>query len=89
MKRRMVYVVSGSTGEYSDRTDWTVCAFETKAKAEALVKRLAAWCDERGVGENPKVDRDDDGDLGRPEEDPGFMCDYTGTRYAVEAVELR
>lgn len=75
-----VFVVVGSTGEYSDRSEWMVRAFLNRGAAEALVLRLAAWCDVRQCGENAAdIVRPDE----KPAEDPGFRCDYTGTRYSV------
>jgi hypothetical protein len=38
-----IYLVEGSTGEYSNRDTWMVKAFTSKAKAEELVKVLDDW----------------------------------------------
>lgn len=35
-----IYVVRGSTGEYSDRTEWPVCAFTESWKAERFVAQI-------------------------------------------------
>lgn len=29
-----IWIVEGSTGEYSDRTDWVVCAYRTEEQAQ-------------------------------------------------------
>jgi hypothetical protein len=34
----IIYVVFGTTGEYSDRREWTVKAFSEEKKAKKLVK---------------------------------------------------
>lgn len=34
MKMGMAYIVLGSTGEYSDRTEWCVCVYFDKQMAE-------------------------------------------------------
>lgn len=45
-----IYVVYGQTGEYSDHTEWLVCAYEDKVKAERhadlAAARAKAWLDE-------------------------------------------
>jgi hypothetical protein len=35
-----IYVVQGSTGEYSDHKEWLVCAFKDEKKAQELVVQL-------------------------------------------------
>lgn len=35
-----IFVVGASQGEYSDRTDWNICAFHTEGEAEACVNKL-------------------------------------------------
>ena len=45
----IVYVVCGTAGCYSSRTNWLVRAFLTKEPAEALMERLRAWCKETGA----------------------------------------
>ena len=34
MKMKVVYLISGETGEYSDREEWPVAVFTKKEKAE-------------------------------------------------------
>lgn len=36
---RRLYLVSASRGEYSDRTEWEVCAFENEAEGQAFAVR--------------------------------------------------
>lgn len=41
---KMVYVVMGETGEYSDRRDWPVCAYvDDEPAAQAHVLRAEEW----------------------------------------------
>lgn len=35
-----IYIVTGTSGEYSDRTDWNVCAVHTQEHAERLADKL-------------------------------------------------
>lgn len=82
--KRTAYVVMGSTGEYSDHTEWAVAVYlekeEAERHAELANKDVAGaeswtWSQRRGyTGKNPyDVDCD---------------IDYTGTRYAVVEVPL-
>lgn len=87
---KMVYVVSGETGEYSDSRTWHVRAFHDKAQAEALCKLLNDWCKEKGV------ERKSYKDPGiktwefeeKPVEDPNFDLSYNGTDYGVLEIPL-
>ena len=87
---KVVYVVHGSTGEYSDHRAWEVRAFMSKAQAEAMVARLTAWLRQYGL------DTDSGNSEWRalpypkptPPEDPEFSSDYTGTVYGVMELPL-
>lgn len=35
-----LYVITGSNGEYSDRTDWNICAFRSEETAKEFVDKL-------------------------------------------------
>lgn len=88
-----IYIVEGSTGEYMI-AEWFVKAFASEQAAKDMVARLAAWCDERRVGENHNSNYDLDRDIRyslreageHPPEDPDWQCDYTGTRYSYSEV---
>ncbi len=86
-----VYVVVGETDEYSDRQTWTVAAYLAEEQAETEAARLNMWCRENHVHITNRAyalrsrNRTDQ----KPSGDPGFQCDYTGTEYTVDAVELR
>lgn len=43
-----VYVVMGTTGEYSDRKEWPVAAFTAEEGAAGLLTQLETWCREHG-----------------------------------------
>ena len=77
-----VFVVMGTTGEYSDRNEWPVRAFLDEAEAQALV--LAAETASReAVAASGSAYR-----AGPTPLDPRHQSDYTGTRYFVYDVEL-
>lgn len=86
-----IYVVRGCTGEYSDRFEWLVRAFTEEGKAQEFVSKLDEWCrlhnvnrrDDRGK----MVDYSHRSKLASPL-DPNFCCNYTGTWYEYETVEL-
>ena len=78
-----VYIVCGDTGEYSDHCAWYLKAFTGKAEADALCARLNAWCKERGYDVKASEYNDQ-----KPEEDPQFRADYTGTAYSVMELPL-
>ncbi len=76
-----VYIVYGSSGEYSDRTEWAVAVVETEDDAKAYVAALdeqykqipqemheARWCHEDEMKAIMTLD-------------PCFESDYTGTHY--------
>lgn len=83
-----VFIVLGRTGEYSDRTEWTVCAFLTEEEAKAEVEFLTAkrmevcgpgyldWDARNGIEEKMRVF------------DPSFSEDYTGTSWWMERVPV-
>lgn len=88
MANLTVYVVRGSTGEYSDRSEWPVRAFMSETEAQALV--LAATDRARAI-EYERRDRCDlvgvDSRLTN-EYDSNMSMDYNGTFYNYETVEL-
>lgn len=87
-----VYIVCGSTGEWSDRTEWLVFAFKSEAEAIAHVnacKDTLQRFDQRNRGYQRQ-----EGERVALEEamlplDPNFYEDYTGTHYFIRQVELR
>lgn len=82
-----IWIVAGTTGEYSDRSDWAVCAYRSEeaanrhvSKAQLRAKELekAGW---RSV--YPFSEREVN------EYDHKMSMDYTGTEYFTYSVELR
>lgn len=74
-----LYVVVGTCGEYSDRSEWLVCWFDTEHAARdfaAGAKRVADDLVATGV---------DRWEMSHPI-NPGFRSDYTGTDYTVARV---
>lgn len=82
-----VWIVMASTGEYSDRSEWTVYSFFSKATAQAYVDFLGVKYQELG-GHGRLHDWEQRGALEKAMEafDPRFQCDYTGTHWWVEEV---
>ena len=82
MKAHAIFVVVGSTGEYSDHTEWPVCWRHTAEDARAVAEKLEAEADEfqRYRGEED-YDARRAGML-----DAGFQDSYTSTRYTVWTV---
>lgn len=94
-KGSTIYVVIGSCGEYSDRSEWLVRAFHTKAAAEAHVLRASVFAQEvhaakvSEYGPQGAAAKKRAADAGI---DPGFEFeggDYAhATTYYMEEVEL-
>lgn len=82
---RSIHVVMGTTGEYSDRSEWPVKAFSAQEKAEALVKELVAWAVVKGVHSSQSgrgfADYATRNKWAAECPDPNFQCDYTGTNW--------
>jgi len=89
---KVIYLVKGSTGEYSDTRIWEVRAFTKESEATNLALRLNALA--RQFKESEEFDdryhRDEDGPIEKEirELDEKFECDYTGTDYDVSIVPL-
>lgn len=90
MEREMnesVYVVMGSTGEYSDRGEWPVVAYSVEDDAKAHVERAQARAREifqKWHGRAWHWSKEEDPN----EHDPDMCLDYTGTTYYVMPVPL-
>lgn len=86
-----IYVVTGNTGEYSDYTDWIVCAYNSEDAAKARVIELETLMKTLGAVTDAAWDkRREAEDAMRKHEhgDQSFSMDYTGTRYGYEPVRL-
>ena len=98
-----IYILQGSTGEYSDRTDWVVAAYPNIDTATIAQQDLTdlfnkMWQYMKEVDVN-YWDIGGDGDSAPPyvndlwerikQIDPKCMLDYTGITWWVKEVELR
>ena len=84
-----VYIVMGQTGEYSDLNEWPVAAFHSEAKAAERVAELDVWLRVNKFHSDGQVEWSwsELERIGKPQFDPNFTCDYTGTNYYLIAVE--
>lgn len=86
---KQAYIVTGETGEYSDRRQWVASVFLDRAAADAACKALNDWCLDNGVSERGVDWELRDGLFERARIlDPLFDNDYTGTGYQVEVARL-
>jgi len=85
-----IWMVGGSTGEYSDRQEWVVDAWRSEGKAQARVKHLEARMQELGVNTLQRYsDKWNRACAEMVKDDPAFSCDYTGTSYYICELELK
>lgn len=91
-KRKPVYVVTGSSGEYEDRRDWIVCAFTSERKAATLAEKLTAaamalprWDENVDSIEYYKALERAMAKAG----DPHYQHDSSGASYGWDVVEVR
>ena len=97
-KEMKIYIVEGSTGEYSDKYNWLVKAFSDREKADLLCKELQEAADsiqkefdEINVSIYYMYDEKYRYILDKfpkHKEDPSFAMRYTGTFYSVVECEL-
>ncbi len=80
-----LYVVMGTTGEYSDRSEWPVRAFIDETAAETLAVLATARAKEI---EDTKGNRYSSIPDGANEHDQQMQMDYTGTKYYIMTVPL-
>jgi hypothetical protein len=77
-----IYVVMGSTGEYSDHSTWTVCAYQDKQRAEEHAD--LAMMEARKIREHDDYFNSEDKNI----YDPKMQMQYTGTDYYTIDVDL-
>lgn len=87
-----IYIVQGTTGEYSNRNDWLVCAYRTQEQADEHASKATHRAKE--IQEQVHKDgcryTDREREIWRTNEyDPDMQMDYTGTLYIVMETELR
>ena len=97
------YTVMASTGEYSDRNEWTVAVYLNKDEAERHVELAQAHAREHGCGYDDRCSYEDRDELSEVLEEggielralygvrPGYRLsvDYTGIRFWCEEVPIR
>lgn len=86
----IIYVISGSTGEYSDRCEWLVEAHSTEAAAQARVTQLHELMQELGVTDASYKTRDAAIEKMRTHTlgDSNFSIFYGDTGYSYAECEL-
>lgn len=85
---KIIYILFGTTGEYSDREEWMVKAFTNERSAILLEKQLSEFA--RVEFQNSQK-ADSEWDYRHNlthKDDSGFRMDYTGTFYFINEVEL-
>ena len=86
---KTIYLLTGTSGEYSDRSDWNVRAFVAKKGAEALKTRLEEMENRRRA---LRSDGDYDAAEALEEEvkilDPNNSSFWSSTDYAIEEIQL-
>lgn len=86
-----VYVVMGTTGEYSDRSEWPVHAHLTEADAAKELAALVAKAKELGVHSSNcrgMPDYSERQKLGEQLGDPNASIDYTGVDWSIMPVDF-
>jgi hypothetical protein len=75
-----IFIVMGTTGEYSDRSEWPVIAYQDESLANRHVYLATGKANEiYGL----MIDNINDDDLPENPYDPNMKMDYTGTNYFV------
>lgn len=84
---RKIFIVLGSTGEYSDHCEWPVVAFTSESAAKERVSKASERARElfqKYGGNRWNWDKDKE-----PNEfDSNMSMDYTGTNYSYRTLDL-
>jgi hypothetical protein len=90
-----IFTVHGTTGEYSDRSEWVVCAYtkeeDAKQHIELASEYARLWKEKSKSADYLKIAYSVEGQEMQEKAnpmDPKFSMDYTGTSYWLEEVEL-
>lgn len=83
----MIYVVYGSTGEYSDHTEWSVCYYWDKHRAENHAQLANSWLKENDVYGAASWHAREAALKKKNPYDPNMSIDYTGTLYDVHELK--
>ncbi len=81
-----IYVVMGTTGEWSDRTEWTVAAYIDEEEAKKHVELASEKANEEAVKGNASSNKWNY--QYKNEYDKSMQIDYTGTSYFICEVDL-
>jgi len=86
-----IYVIQGSTGEYSDHMEWPVCAFKDEQKAKDFVVQLTKEAQELFAASKHYLEYEyyDSAEVGLPPNDPDFNCYYGRFNYVYFEAELK
>ena len=85
-----IWMVGGTTGEYSDRTEWVVDAWRTEAEAQERAVFLKRRIEELGIATVERYGKKYEKAIAdMKKEDVAFQNDYTGTEYYVCELELK
>ena len=79
---KVMYLLTGQSGEYSDRTEWYCGVFDDKLEAERIAAKWTAAAELLNYSDPHRWE--DDFKWDHP--DPNFYIDYTGTEYYVSEV---
>lgn len=84
-----IWIVQGSTGEYSDHREWMVCAYRDEAKAEQHARAAKEWYQKNGCDKWDFQKRWEAKEKGLHNPfDPNMDIDYTGTDWTIFEVNL-
>jgi len=92
MKKQYIYIVMGTTGEYSDQMTWPVAAYFDKKLAEQHEKLAYDWALKAAKPDSNAETWRERFWEGRAEKnpyDPDMKMDYTGTDYFCYTIEIR
>ncbi len=80
-----IWLVHGSTGQYSDHMEWIVCGYKTEEEAKRHSELAQARADElnRDYANRWHLPK------GANEWDSFMRTDYNGTRYTYSMVEVK
>lgn len=85
----IIYLLTGQSGEYSDRSDWNIRAFVEKDGAQALKTRLEEIeTRKRALRSDGEYRAAEDLDEERKTIDPKGESEWGSTDYAIEEIEL-
>lgn len=84
----LLYVVTGATGEYADKSEWPVVAYTDEQDAQAKAVRCAQRAKSYELTRKGDPFAGNDPPAAYKDEDPYLRVDYTGTSYSVVKVPV-